>query len=115
MNNIENLDKMSLEQIVEEFDNLRYQEEELSAKKKVLSEEILNRVKNDSELIGNYIVTKVKRYRFDIDLNKARDLGILKVEEKIDQAKAKQLFFKGVKLVHIVTMYPLVKLREEEE
>jgi hypothetical protein len=108
-----NLNKLKLEQIVEEFDNIRYQQEELDAKKKVLAEELLSRMKNDSELVGNYIVTKVKRYKFDMDLNKARDLGIVKIEEKIDQAKAKQLFFKGVEIVHIVTMYPLVKLQEE--
>lgn len=108
-----NLEKLTIEEIVEEFDNIRYQEEELSAKKKILSEEILKRVKNDSELVGRYIVTKVKRYKFDMDLNKAKDLGIVKVEEKIDQAKAKQLFFKGVEIVHSVTIYPLVKLQEE--
>jgi hypothetical protein len=111
------LDKLTFEQIVIEYDKIRFQEEEIASTKKVLQEEIISRMKRDSEIVGNYIVTKVKKYKFDMEIDKARDLGITKIvpeKEEIDQSKAKALWAKGVELPHTIIFYPLVKEQEAE-
>ncbi len=110
----QDIQQATKEQLVDRYMEIGYKEEELAAEKQVLKEELLSRMKDDAEKIGDFLVTKVsqKRYSFGkITVDQARDLGATK--ETVDNDTLKTLFLRGVKLPIEVTVneitYPLIK------
>jgi hypothetical protein len=108
----------SKEELVNRYLNLGYKEEEIAAEKQVLKEEIVSRIKDNGEVIGDYNVTKVERttYNFKMTLEQARDLGAVK--ETVDNDTLKKLYLKKVKLpvepTITTTIYPLIKEIERQ-
>lgn len=106
---------LTKEELVEEYDNVCHAEEEITAAKDVLRKELFARIDGDGEVIGNYSITKAKRFSFSTTLAEAKLLGAVK--EAIDQAFLKKLYLRGVKIPGEVsiTEYPLIKTIAQKE
>lgn len=111
-------------ELAEAYDNLRYQEQELASAKKVLGEELLSRLKNDGGIMGNYTITRVKKYSVGVDkkdkpkaLEKFRLLGAVKTKEDFDMNIIKGLYFKNIDLPYpvVISESVLVKLIKESD
>jgi len=103
MKNPADLLKMGKEELIELNDQTEAELEELEAQRVAIREEILHKIAGDAEIIGNRSFTKVKIYNFDVDLNKAKELGATKVipaKEAIDNNKLKRLLKAGAKIKH---------------
>ena len=111
------LKKLKKEELVELHDQLSYKEEEIKATKLELREEIQSRMKRDAEMWGEYSVSKVKRYKLSVDIEKAKEFGIVKVVEEVDQTKAKKLYLAGAKVPGdmIITEYVLIRNISQEK
>ncbi len=110
-----NLEEMTKEQLVQLYADACVEEEEIVATKTVLREEILRRLKGDGEVIGDYSVTRAKRYSFTATVEQAREFGAVK--EAVDQTALKKLYLKGAKIPGEVkiTEYPIIKNILEEK
>lgn len=116
----QDLAQATKEQLVERYVQLGTIAEELEAEKLVLKEEILARLKNNGEVIGDYTVTRVKQQRFNfgkVTVEEARPFGAVK--ETVDNEVLKKLYTKGIKLPFEVMVaeieYPLIKAIEVKE
>ncbi len=106
--NPEDLATASKEQLVEAYLDVGRREEELAGEKSAVKEEILSRMDTDSEIVGQYSVTRAKRVSFKITLDQARELGA--ITEAPDTEKLKQLALGGTEVPGMkVTVYPLVR------
>jgi len=103
------LSEYSKEKLVKFYVEARDRAGTLEATRRIVGEELLGRIKDDGEVIGNYGVAKRKRYNWKIDLEKARELGATKTEEKIDNDALRKLLDNGVKIEHTVTEWPDVR------
>ncbi len=56
------LGEMTDQQIVEAYDNVLNEEEQILAEKKVLRDEIFARVPNNGGVLGHYTVTKAQKF-----------------------------------------------------
>lgn len=83
------------EKLAELYEELNFQEEDIVASKIEVRKEILRRMKRESEIWGNYAISKRKNYKPLIGIDKAKELGITKNIESIDTAKFKKLVFSG--------------------
>lgn len=60
---------------------------------------IFDKMETDSEEVGNYLAYVARTPKFpELTLEKARDLGLTKVEEKIDNTLVKKAYNAGAKL-----------------
>lgn len=90
---IASLDKV---QLAEVYGTLNTMLEELDSAKSVVKDSIFSQMDTDSEEIGDYIAMKVKKPVFkELTLDKAKDLGLTKVEEAIDQSLVKRAWKNG--------------------
>lgn len=90
---IASLDKVQLAEVYGTLDAML---EELDSAKSVVKDSIFNQMDTDSEEIGDYIAMKVKKPVFkELTLDKAKDLGLTKVEEAIDQSLVKRAWKNG--------------------
>lgn len=110
-----NIEKLTKEELVEAYTDASTQEEQIVAEKVMLREEILRRLEGDGEVIGNYSVTRAKRYSFTATVEEAKELGAVK--EAVDQMVLKKLYLKGAKIPGEVkiTEYPLIKNIAQEK
>ena len=98
--------EMSKESLIKLLDQTEAQLEELEVQRVVVREEILHKLEGDAEIIDNRAFTKIRIYDFDVDLDKAKQLGATKVipaKEAIDNSKLKKLLNAGVKIKHTIT------------
>lgn len=98
--------KMSKESLIKLLDQTETKLEDLESQRVAVREEILQKLEGDAEIIGNRSFTKIKIYDFDIDLDKAKQLGATKVvpaKEAIDNSKLKRLLNAGIKIKHTIT------------
>lgn len=73
--------------------------EEIDAAMVEIKKTIFDKMETDSEVAGNYLCYKAKTAKFpELTLDKARDLGLTKVEEKIDGPLCKKAHQNGVNL-----------------
>lgn len=85
----------------------------------MIRSEILARLDEQNitgELIGEYEVAKRTRINIKVDIEKARELGATKTEEKVDNAKIKNIYKSGVKIEGVTeTEYLSVRRVKQEE
>jgi hypothetical protein len=73
--------------------------EEIESAKSVVKDTIFSLMDTDSEEIGNYIAIRVTKPVFKtLTLEQAKELGLTKVEEKIDTALVKKAWKAGAKV-----------------
>ncbi|OGK64442.1 hypothetical protein A2209_03975 [Candidatus Roizmanbacteria bacterium RIFOXYA1_FULL_41_12] len=87
------LTSLTKEELTEAFFQTVQEEEDLQARKVAVKDELLNRMEADSEVIGNYSVSKRKRYSFTVTDQEAQELGAVKMSK--DSTALKTLFLKG--------------------
>jgi len=86
--------------------------EELSAQRIAVRAELLEKIEDNGEVIGQKTYTKCKIYNFDIELEEAKDLGATKIvpeKEVIDKPALKKLVMKGIKIKHDVVERLLIR------
>ena len=104
----EELVSASKEQLVEAYLDVGRREEEVAAEKQAIKEEILTRMDTDSEVVGNYSVTKAKRVSFSVTLDQARSLGAIK--EAVDNDALKKMAAGGTEIPGMkVSLYPVIR------
>ncbi len=73
--------------------------EELDSAKLAVKDTIFSMMDTDSEEVGNYLALKVTKPVFKtLTVEQARELGLTKVEEKIDNALVKKAWKAGAKV-----------------
>ncbi len=106
--NPEELATATKEQLVEAYIRIGMKEEEVKAEKDALKEELLSRMDTDSEIVGQYSVTRARRVSFSTTIDQARDLGAIK--EAVDNDALKKMAANGMEIPGMkVTVYPLVR------
>jgi hypothetical protein len=103
-----------LEILVKRYGELQYEIEELEAEREVLRDEIVKKMINNQEFIGDYLVRKSKRINFTISLDAARELGATKTisKEELNKDKLKSLMEHNVNVPHEITEYIILKPKE---
>lgn len=108
------LQTISKDKLAKAYLDLGAKEEEIVAEKVEVRAEILRRMKFDSEMFGEYAVTKVVKPNYNrVKLEKAKELGAIK--EVIDTKTLAKLRSKGIDIgltKDDYSVYPLVKLAE---
>lgn len=98
-------------ELVENYAKLQYQKEEVEAAEKMIKEalmEHLDKMKIDSQLVGDWSISRARRVSFKTELEMARSLGAIK--EAIDEPKLRQLDKAGVEIPgKNVTVYLLIR------
>ena len=120
------LGEMTDQQIIEAYDNILTEEEQILAEKKVLRDEIFARVPNNGGVLGHYTVTKAQKFTPVIPTKKEEKetamaalklLGAVKVVtmEKVDNDIIESLYNKGIKLpIEVkITSYPILNEIEQ--
>ena len=112
---MKDLIEMTEAELIDKYEKLGYQEEEVVAEKIEIRNEISVRLKKsklDSKMIGDWAVTLYKKVvvktpdkrtdkvAYEAFMEKMRELGLVKevTELKIETGKAKMLFKSGVKV-----------------
>ena len=112
---MKDLIEMTEAELIDRYEKLGYQEEEVVAEKIEIRNEISVRLKKsklDSKMIGDWAVTLYKKVvvktpdkrtdkvAYEAFMEKMRELGLVKevTELKIETGKAKMLFKSGVKV-----------------
>lgn len=99
MDNPANIALLDKNQLALAYGFLDTQIEDLESAKSVVKESIFKLMDADSEELGEYVASKRKTPEFpELTLEGARDLGLTKVEEKVDNALVKKAFKNGAKL-----------------
>lgn len=109
------LPTISKEKLLEEYDKLRYKEEQIEAEKVALKEEILSRMKYNAEVWGFFSVTKSVRPNYkSVKLEIAKELGA--TTEAVDTKALARLHSKGVQIEGLKeTIVLLIKNLEVEK
>jgi len=92
--------------------------EDLSAQRVAVRAELLDKIEGDGEVIDDKAYTKIQIYNFDIELEKARDLGATKMipaKETIDTSALKKLLAKGVKIKHDIVERLMIREIKEKK
>lgn len=112
--NIQALDKNQLGLAYEYLDDLM---QELDDTKGVLKEQIFHLMKADSEEAGNYLCYYSNKFSFpDLTFERAKDLGLTKVEEKINKPMVNKAYKNGVDLGEVVhDKLPIMRRKKPEE
>lgn len=108
--------ELSTEELCEQYENLKFQVEELDAEQKVLRDEIYSRMKEDAEVHGDFGVTKVEKLSWNaVKVEQAKEFGAVK--EAVDTTKLTKLYKAGAKLPFTpsVISYPLIKRVDQPE
>lgn len=83
------------EKLLDELEIVNKIMEEMEAYSKVVKDELLGRMTNDGEVVGNYVLSKVKRPVFSgVKMEIARSLGAIK--EAIDTNVLTKLHKQGI-------------------
>ena len=118
MNKIKNLidptklGDLTKEQLVAFNDFTEKQIEELTAQRIAVRAELLDKISNDGEIIGDKSYTKIKIYTFDIELEEARNLGATKIipeKEVLDNPTLKKLLSKNIKIKYSIANRLMIK------
>lgn len=110
---VDNIQEVSMQDLVESYVKASAVIEESEAQRSVVREEILLRMKYDSETVDGYTITKVKKYKFNVTLDEAKELGAIKTV--VDESILKGLYLKGVPIKDVkFIIYPLIKAMKEE-
>lgn len=101
----------SYKQLLEARALVDQQIEDIQALRSIISEELLNRLRNENlngKVVGEYIISRVKRITFKTKLEDARSFGA--VTEAVYTKRLKELYSMGVPIPDVSeTEYLLVK------
>ena len=113
--NPEELAIATKEQLIQAYLDVGRKEEEIAGEKQAIKEEILARMDTDSEIVGNYSVTRAKRVSFSVTIDQARDLGAIK--EAVDNDALKKMAAGGMEIPGMkVSVYPVIRdIGQEKE
>ena len=93
------INEMDLNDLGQLYEAYSYKMEEIEAAMTEVKKTIFDKMETDSEVAGNYLCYKAKTAKFpELTLEKARDLGLTKVEEKIDGPLCKKAHQSGTNL-----------------
>jgi len=111
---IETIGDMSKEELIELYENSCLKLEDVEAQISAIKDILMDTIKGNGEVIGEYAVTKAKRFNWKPTLEQATELGAVK--PAIDTAACKRLYEKGVEIAHTITNYLLIKkiVKKEE-
>jgi len=107
-----NISEYTQEELCNLYDEMKVSLEQLDAGQKVIREELLMRMKDDSEIYGEWSVTRVdKKLWSKVTVDEVRELGAVKTVESVDTTKLNKLWKSGAKLPVEPTIisYPLIK------
>ena len=111
--------KLTKKQLVELNEVTEELLEDLTAQRVAVRAELLDKIEGDGEIIGKKAYTKIKIYNYDVEIEKARDLGatrIVPAKEVVDKSALKKLILKGVKIKHeIVERLMIREIKEKKE
>lgn len=105
--------EMTKEQLAEFYSQISYKFEELKASIDEIKVSLFDKMKADSEIIGDYIVSKRKRLSFkEVTLEQAGELGATKVV--VDTTALNKMHKQGVEMPvePSVTEYIVIKNKE---
>lgn len=88
--------EMSKDELIELYKSLNNIVEEFEKNMQAIKTELASRMTTNSEVIGNFSVTKATRVSFKTKLEEAKELGAVIVEESVDTKKLKTLYEAGV-------------------
>lgn len=95
-NQITTMNKLSL---ANWYERVSQEIEDLEAEQSVIKEELASRMDTDSEEIGEYLCLFMNKNEYpELSLEKARELGLTKVEEKINTPLVTKAYKNGVDL-----------------
>jgi len=103
----ENITEVTKEALVKQLVKVRLKISEMTDHQVVLRQEMLDRLKNDGEIIAGHTVSKAKRVSWKVDMAQAEELGAIK--KAVDTAVLKKILDSGVDVPHSVTEYLLIK------
>lgn len=119
--------EMNLDELVEAYSQASDEEEQIVAEKIVLREAILPLIPDDGTISGEYMLTKMKRKTMSLPtaskakkeaMARLKELGLVKMVEKVDMKAAEEMHSKGVELPFEFgyTITPVIRrIREENE
>lgn len=109
-----NFETMTIEELCELHDNVTLARDDLDAQAKVLREIVESKMKEDSELHGSWIVSKVKRMGWtEVKVEQAREFGAVK--EAVDTTKLNKLYKAGAVLPFTPSVISYVMIKHAEE
>lgn len=97
------------------YEKLEMEVEELQSAMVEIKKTIFDNMEADSEEAGNYNCYYQERLSFpEVTLEKARDLGFVKVEEKIDNSKVKSAYKAGADMGKVeVDRIPIMRRKSK--
>lgn len=110
------LQEVTKEKLLDELEITNRVSEELEAYMKVLKDELLARMKNDGEVVGKFLLSKVKRAVFSkVSIETAKALGAVK--EAIDTMVLGKLYKQGVKIdgLEVIEYLKVGEVKKEEK
>lgn len=111
--NLINLDKKGLADL---YGIVESKIEDLENTRSAVKDQLFDMLDTDSEEVGNYLAIKVTKPEFkELTVEKARELGLTKMEEKIDTDLVKKAWKNGVDLGKVVFTKMNVMRRKKED
>lgn len=99
IDNITDIDALSLDELGELYENALYKEEEAKSEVVEIKKAIFDKMDTDSQKVGNFNAYIARSAKFpELTIERARDLGLTKVEEKIDSTLCKKAHQNGADL-----------------
>ena len=115
IDDIVDIEHLTLEQLAEAHENFDHDIKHLEAGKVEIRKTILEKMEADSEELGNYIASKVKKYKFlDLTLEQAEQLGFIVVKKTINVSAAKKAHLNGADLGKVEIAEILVMRKKKE-
>lgn len=110
------LSELSKEELAKAYATLEDKMEEWEATRLAIKEQLFSMIDADSEEVGRYLLLKTNKVDFtELTIEKARELGLTKTEEKIDQTLVKKAWKNGVDLGKVEQTKLNVMRRKKEE
>lgn len=114
MSDIPNIGEMTLQElgaIYEKFEALVEENQDALIE---IKKTIFDKMETDSEEVGIYLAYRAKTPKFvELTLDKAKGLGLTKVQEKIDKTLAKKAWKNGVDLGKVELSEAMVMRRRQ--
>jgi hypothetical protein len=115
----EDLLKLSKKKLIDKLQEFNIAYDEAMEVLVMIRSEIMARLDEENitgELIGEYEISKRTRVNIKVPIEKAKELGATKMEERVDDAKIKSLYASGVKIEGVnETEYLSVRRVKQDE
>lgn len=111
------IDTLNLDQLGELYEQYLYKKDDVEAALTEIKKTIFEKMDTDSQKVGNFNAFIARTAKFpDLTIERARDLGLTKVEEKIDTTLCKKAHQNGTDLgkVEWEEKWVMRKITEEQ-